>query len=136
MWSPYVSVPICGALAVLTVSIGDWAATFHRIPKLTDSTLHARGAHRVAPIGLTDVAKGNVYGDFEEWLEDSLWPALDSQPSANSALALDSVMDMMEISTNARASQLRHDVSLGIVMENKKLTAEGEPEKWHMEVQL
>ncbi len=42
----------------------------------------------------------------------------------------------MEISTQARASTLRYDVSLGVVLDVKTLTADGEPPKCHMEVQL
>lgn len=115
--------------------LGDWAKTFHRIPKLTDQIFSDRKAHRVASIGLTDMAKGNSYGDFEDWLEECLWPSICDMTSGDSAVAESAAMEM-EISTQARASTLRYDVSLGVVLDVKTLTADEEPPKCHMEVQL
>ena len=94
------------------------------------------GAHRLAAAGLTDAAKGNMYGDFEDWLEDKFWPALMSTQGAHQDPEQELSSVEVEIATNARASSLRYDVSLATVIENRRLTAEGEPEKWHMEIQL
>ncbi|KAJ9614968.1 hypothetical protein H2200_001042 [Cladophialophora chaetospira] len=108
----------------------DWSQTFHRIPKLADSLLQDTGAKRFAPIGLTDASKGNMYGDFEDWLDTSLWANLESgAPKVNTA-------PQIVISTNARASNLRYDVKLATVVQNRVLTAEGEPTKCHMEIEL
>jgi cytochrome P450/NADPH-cytochrome P450 reductase len=98
---------------------------------LTDTTLADKGAHRLAPIGLTDVSKGNIFGDFDDWLDTQFFPAVGSTSTSQA----DTVTNV-EISTSARASSLRHDISLGKVKSIRKLTADGEPVKLHMEVQL
>ena len=90
------------------------------------------GAHRIAPAGFTDAAKGNMYGDFEDWLDDGFWA---NQSSKEVSGTQDAAMNI-EISTNARASSLRYDVNLATVVENKKLTFDGEPTKCHMEIHL
>lgn len=115
--------------------IEDWTKTFHRIPKLTEHYMNEWGAHCLAPIGLTDASRGNMYGDFEDWLDDKLWPSLASSKEGLPAQLVESAVEI-EISTNARASSLRYDVNLATVKDNKCLTAPGEPEKWHMEIQL
>ena len=94
------------------------------------------GAHRLAAAGFTDAAKGNMYGDFEDWLEDKFWPALMSSHGGVKDAEQDISSAEVEIATNARASSLRYDVSLATVIENRRLTAEGESEKRHMEIQL
>lgn len=98
---------------------------------MTDATLADKGAHRLAPIGLTDVSKGNIFGDFDDWLDTHLFPGVGSTSRSQA----DTVTNV-EISTSARASSLRHDISLGKVKSIRKLTADGEPVKLHMEVQL
>ena len=77
-----------------------------------------------------DVARGNIFGDFDDWLDIQLWPAI-------GIIAADSYGGVdIEISTSARASTLRHDIGLGKVISIRKLTAEGEPVKLSMKVQL
>lgn len=63
----------------------------------------------------------------------SLWPNL--QPNNNDNNIHENPIQV-EISTNARASSLRYDVSLAKVKENRLLTSIGEPAKWHMEIEL
>ena len=72
-----------------------------------------------------------MYGDFEDWLDNSLWKNLAVEDNNRVDTATH-----VEISTNTRASNLRYDVSLAKVNENRLLTAKGEPEKCHMEVEL
>ncbi|KIV91681.1 hypothetical protein PV10_06195 [Exophiala mesophila] len=110
----------------------DWSQTFHRIPKLVDGLMTDLGAQKIAPFGSADAAKGDMYGDFEDWLDNSLWKSLSPDSSAE---PLSSSMDI-EISTNARATNLRYDVSLAIVKANYVLTKEGEPVKCHMDIEL
>lgn len=105
--------------------------TFHRIPKLVDQLMGQRCAQRVVSAGFTNIAKGNVFGDFEDWLDGSLWPELVSTTDGTMASPIET-----EISTQARASSLRYDIGVGVVKEVKKLTAAGEPVKCHLEVQL
>jgi cytochrome P450/NADPH-cytochrome P450 reductase len=90
-----------------------------------------RGAQRIVSAGFTNIAKGKVFGDFEDWLDGSLWPALVSKTEDTVASSVET-----EISTQARASSLRYDINVGIVKEVKKLTAAGEPAKFHLEIQL
>ena len=106
------------------------------MPTLTDTLLERHGAQRIAPTGLTDVAQGNIFGDFEDWLDKSLWPSIAPRavPTADEPAAKLTIN--AEISTQARASSLRCDVSLGKVKTIKRLTQDSEPAKWHMEVQL
>ncbi len=72
-----------------------------------------------------------MYGDFEDWLDKSFWTNL----TAGDKGEIDA-STRVEISTNARASNLRYDVGLAKVKENRTLTAKGEPKKCHMEIQL
>jgi cytochrome P450/NADPH-cytochrome P450 reductase len=112
-------------------SPGDWSTTFHRIPKLVDQLMGQRCARRIVSAGFANIAKGNVFGDFEDWLDRSLWPELASTADDTMASPIE-----IEISTQARASSLRYDIGVGVVKEVKKLTAAGEPVKCHLEVQL
>ena len=118
--------------AVFGCGHSDWAGTFHRIPRLVDGLMEEHGAKRIAPIGLTNVAKGNLFGDFEDWLDETLWPALHSKQGSDHA---ENAVHA-EISTQARASSLRYDVNIGKVLKVQKLTGEGEAPKYHVEVQL
>lgn len=89
------------------------------------------GATPMAPVGSTDAAKGTLYSDFEEWLDNDLWTKISTSNAQSSVTPTH-----LEISTDARASSLRHDVSLATVTENRALTMDGEPLKCHMEIQL
>ncbi|KPI37800.1 uncharacterized protein AB675_184 [Cyphellophora attinorum] len=112
----------------------DWVRTLHRIPKLTDELMARAGGKRMAQAGFTDVAKGNVYGDFEEWLDATLWPALRSTGSVDSDEGLPGLD--FELSTDARATALRFDVQPATVKANNRLTSGTEPEKYHLEINL
>jgi cytochrome P450 / NADPH-cytochrome P450 reductase len=112
---------------------GDWSATFHRIPKLVDELMANFGAHKLAPVGFADAARGTLYSDFEEWLDTSFWPSVSSTKTSELVASDEQVID---ISTDARATSLRHDVSPATVVENRQLTGPGEPVKMHMELQL
>ncbi|KAK1147600.1 hypothetical protein N8T08_000942 [Aspergillus melleus] len=52
--------------AVFGVGNSNWPSTFHRIPKLVDSTLKRLGATAIAPIGTTD-AKSDLLGPWDSW---------------------------------------------------------------------
>lgn len=110
----------------------DWAKTFHTIPKLTNKLMADAGAERIAPIGFSDVSAGSVYGDFEDWEDEVLWPQLTPTKNVNHH----DIAISAEISTSSRASSLRCDVSVATVNSNTILTAEGEPIKRYMEIQL
>ncbi|ETI24782.1 hypothetical protein G647_04152 [Cladophialophora carrionii CBS 160.54] len=110
----------------------DWVSTFQRIPKLIDREFDARGAKVIAERGQSDVAEGNVFDDFDSWVDEKLWPALSVDPEGNEvAEGLD-----MVISTSARASHLRHNVQEALVLKNELLTAPDIPEKRQTEFNL
>lgn len=110
----------------------DWVSTFQKIPKLVHSELAAKGATAITSRGESDVGQGNVFDDFDLWQDEKLWPALSADgDTAEVSEALD-----MDISTNARASHLRHNVQEALVLKNELLTAPGIPEKRHTEFQL
>lgn len=110
----------------------DWAKTFHAVPKLTNKLMADAGAERIVPIGFSDVSAGSVYGDFEDWEDEVLWPQLTSVTDIDHH----DITVSAEISTSSRASSLRYDVSVATVNSNTILTTEGEPIKRHIEVQL
>jgi cytochrome P450/NADPH-cytochrome P450 reductase len=113
----------------------DWAKTFHFIPKLTDNLMAGAGAQRIVSIGLSDLAEANVFGDFEDWEEEVLWPQLNPVDEDASQLIPLSTVEA-EISTNARATSLSHDLVVGVVQDTIILTSAGQPTKRHMEIQL
>lgn len=119
--------------AVFGCGHSDWANTFHRIPKLVDELLEKHGAKRIAALGLTDAAKGDIYSDFDNWADTVLWQAIapDSSGELETSVSLE-----VEMSTQNRSSFLRQDVQVGTVTESRRLTADEEPEKRHLEVQL
>ena len=119
--------------AVFGCGHSDWHNTFHRIPRLVDELLEKHGGKRIAPLGLTDAAKGDIYSDFESWADNDLWSAI--APNSTGELETDAGLEV-EISTQDRSSYLRQDVQIGNVAESRKLTVEGEPEKRHLEIQL
>lgn len=109
----------------------DWNETFHRIPKLVNSELEKRAATRIAPFGSANAAKGAVLDDFERWQSELLKQLQQYAPNVTS-----SHVELAEISTDQRASQLSSGLSLSKVKDVKILTAPGEPEKRHMEIEL
>jgi cytochrome P450/NADPH-cytochrome P450 reductase len=126
------------AYAVFGCGHHDWATTFHRIPKLVDATLAEHGATRIAPIGLTDAAQGNMLTDFETWEDDTFWLAMAEKYGVSAQPADGDVVPSglsIEMST-PRSSTLRQDVKEAVVMAAKTLTAPEAPPKKHMEIQL
>ncbi|KAI3323944.1 bifunctional P-450:NADPH-P450 reductase [Xylariaceae sp. AK1471] len=122
---------------VFGVGHHDWAQTFHRIPKMVDSKLEENGATRVADIGLSDAGTADTFTDFETWEDNVLWPALQKKYGTESAKADDMQSAGLSVEvTNPRTSTLRQDVMEAFVVDTRKLTAEGEPPKKHIEIAL
>lgn len=109
----------------------DWVSTFHRIPKLLDSSFEEYGATRIADIGLGDVGAGDVFDDFDKWQDEKLWSALGGRVSTSEESEL-----VIEVDTASRRSTLRQDVKEAIVVSNTVLTAPGEAEKRHIVLNL
>ncbi|KAK4508329.1 hypothetical protein PRZ48_002067 [Zasmidium cellare] len=127
--------------AVFGCGHSDWKQTFHRIPTTIDSMLEKAGGKKICDIGLTDAAKGAMMSDFQNWEDQTLWPALKKHfgggdEEADSA-GIASISQSVSIEVfNRRASHLRSDVSEAKVIAAKTLTAPGIPEKKHIEIQL
>ena len=95
-----------------------------------------RGAKRLAPRGYSDAADNDIFNDFDKWVDKSFWPAIAAEYGVeeeddSQGRGLD-----IEITAGSRSSDLRQDVSEAIVRDVKILTAPGEPEKRHIEIQL
>lgn len=111
----------------------DWSSTLHRIPKLVDSCLEKRGAHRIAPLGLSDVSEGKELNDFEAWEDKILWPALTEKYGA---IAPEGPAISVAV-TSPRKSTLHQNMKEGSVLVTKTLTSsDASIEKHHVEIQL
>jgi len=84
--------------------------------------------------------KGDMMSAFQNWEDETLWPALRAKfggSAVDQAYEAAASVHNLEIAvSNKRASQLRADVSEGKVVATKVLTAAGQPEKRHIEIQL
>lgn len=122
---------------VFGVGHHDWAQTFHRVPKLVDTKLEENGATRIAEMGLSDTGAGDTFTDFETWEDGVFWPALHKRyGTADSNIQdVQSAGLSVEI-TSPRTSTLRQDVREAFVVDTRRLTADGEPLKKHIEIAL
>ncbi|KAL9124185.1 MAG: hypothetical protein Q9217_006463, partial [Psora testacea] len=114
----------------------DWVSTFHRIPKLVDRLLEEHGATRMADIGLSDVASGHVFDDFDEWQDEILWSGVGKYFETSSKLSVQNHGLDIRFHPTSRTTDLRQDVSEAVVQENTLLTAPGCPEKRHLTLQI
>jgi len=125
------------SFAVFGCGHKDWKSTYQRIPKLVDDLLLARGAAKVAERGEADASHGDIFTEFDTWEDAQLWPAITERfggkPAAGDATA--SAISV-EISSKKRSSNLRMDVREARVTAAHSLTAPGEPQKRHLEIQL
>ncbi|KAG9088707.1 hypothetical protein FS749_001950 [Ceratobasidium sp. UAMH 11750] len=109
-----------------------------RIPRLIDATLEKRGATRLLERGEADAGGDMFTQSFEEW-EDKLWKTLakDYGVKAQEGAPAPGVEVQLVGSATDRAATLRQPESrLGLVVENRVLTAEDAPVKRHIEFQL
>lgn len=124
--------------AVFGCGHSDWASTFQKIPTLIDDILPKFGAQRISDRGLSDVSKQDTFGDFETWTSGKLWPALDQYlTSSKDSSKLSTIPTIeIELTSEERAAHLQQNVQWANVIDAKVLTAEGEPEKRHIEIEL
>ncbi|KAG8740203.1 hypothetical protein FRC10_004604 [Ceratobasidium sp. 414] len=126
------------SFAVFGAGNHDWAHTYQRIPRLIDAALEKRGATRLLERGEADAGGDMFVQSFEEW-EDKLWKTLskDYGVKAKEGAQAPAVEVKLVGSATDRAATLRQpDSRLGLVIENRVLTAEGAPSKRHIEFQL
>ncbi|KAK4096180.1 cytochrome P450 [Parathielavia hyrcaniae] len=117
----------------------DWNQTFHRVPTLVDGTMSERGATRICDMGLTDVADGDMFTNFEQWEDDVFWPAIEAKygTTATGAGNDDAPSDSLDVQfSSPRSSTLRQDVKEATVVDEKVLTTAAAPTKKHIEIQL
>ncbi|KAF2706929.1 cytochrome P450 [Pleomassaria siparia CBS 279.74] len=123
--------------AVFGCGHSDWAKSFHRIPLLLDDTIEKRGGERIAPIGTTDAAKGDIFTDFETWEDKEFWPAMRERYGAADAPTGTSYEASLDVEISSpRSSTLRQDVREARVEEVEVLSAGGFGEKRHIEISL
>jgi cytochrome P450/NADPH-cytochrome P450 reductase len=118
----------------------DWPQTFHHVPKLVDGIMGARGASKICDMGLTDVAQGDMFTDFEQWEDDVFWPAVATR-YGTAGVIVDNDDSLLSPSldirfSSPRSSTLRQDVKEATVVGERLLTAPGASPKKHIEVQL
>jgi cytochrome P450 / NADPH-cytochrome P450 reductase len=125
--------------AVFGCGHSDWASTFQKIPTLVDEVLTTLGAERLAERGSSDVSKQDTFGDFESWTSGKLWsalgPHLELSSKDSSHICSIPTIDI-EVTSEERAAHLQQNVQWANVLDTKVLTAEGEPEKRHIEIEL
>ena len=95
-----------------------------------------KGASRIAPKGLSDVAGGHVFDDFDNWLDNSLWTGLTKAFGGEVGETQQNYELELEFQKSSRSTDLRQDVHEAIVQEAKSLTAPGEAEKRHIKLEL
>lgn len=124
--------------AVFGCGHSDWSATFQRIPTLIDDMFEKKQAKRITPRGFADAAKGDIFNDFDQWTDQTFWPAMakhSGHTPTNKIIDRSPKLEI-DISEGDRASRLRQDVHPAIVHDTQCLVAPGEPEKRHMEITL
>ncbi|KAK9321298.1 cytochrome P450 [Lipomyces orientalis] len=114
----------------------DWFETFHRIPKLIDSMLDELGGNRIAQIGLSDAAKGEIFTDFETWEDEVFWPAMSEKYGIKQSAEAEAVPALSVEFSTPRTSSLRQDVREACIVDVKTLSAPGQPLKKHLEIKL
>ncbi|CAG7922629.1 unnamed protein product [Penicillium olsonii] len=120
--------------AVFGTGHRDWARTFHKIPNLINTLMETCGAKRFAKLGTADTSEDDPFAELEMWEEQYLWPGLESE------------FDLAKIEDSEGKHEVhiqiglphrpRSDYGAGIVRSNRILTAEKEPKKIHVEIEL
>jgi cytochrome P450/NADPH-cytochrome P450 reductase len=117
----------------------DWSSTYQRVPKLVDSSIANLGGDRIVDRGESDAANRDIFGDFDNWMDDKLWPALlsnDGQVKPSPRRPAEAPSIQIEIALQQRATHLQQNVQWAKIVNARKLTAPGEPEKRHIEIHL
>ncbi|KAH8660589.1 cytochrome P450 [Xylariales sp. PMI_506] len=130
--------------AVYGCGHADWVGTYHRIPKLIDSTMETLGADRIAPVGLTDAKERDMFSDFESWEDNVLWPAIEKRfdtgsTSTGEGTSSTSGGGFRVAFSSPRASTLRQNVEEALVLDSRALVSgpgRDGSDKRHIELQL
>ncbi|ESZ96262.1 hypothetical protein SBOR_3317 [Sclerotinia borealis F-4128] len=120
--------------AVFGCGHSDWKSTYQKVPTIVDNRMAEFGSLRLVPRGLSDAAKGDLSGDFDDWSNKIFWPKVSRGSKSHGSIA-NAGMNI-EISTQPGVTSLRQDVQDGVIVGSKVLTAPGTPEKRHLEIEL
>lgn len=82
------------------------------------------------------MANGRISDDFDSWADAQFWPGIEEVYGKSESAAAASIGLDIDLEPGSRATDLRQDVREAIVLENKQLTAPGEPIKKHITIQL
>ncbi|KAF8713295.1 cytochrome P450, partial [Rhizoctonia solani] len=126
------------SFAVFGAGNHEWAQTYQRIPRLVDAILEKKGAKRLLELGEGDAGGSSFLESFNEW-EENLWSALAKEYNIEAQGG--SNVPKLEIEfvggpTNRAAILRQPDSRLGLVIQNKIMTAPGAPVKHHIEFEL
>ncbi|KAF4813199.1 Bifunctional cytochrome P450/NADPH--P450 reductase [Colletotrichum siamense] len=113
----------------------DWPATLFKVPMALDAMLDAAGAQRLATLGTADTATCDVFSELESWLDNHLWPAL----LDNDGRIVDRESPNVDIEVklgNGFQPTARKGFIPAFVEESRMLSAEGVPQKRHLELRL
>ncbi|KAF8713414.1 cytochrome P450, partial [Rhizoctonia solani] len=123
--------------AVFGAGNRDWVHTYQRVPRLVDEVLGKKGAKRLLELGEADASGDRFSESFDEW-EQKLWGILSKEYNLQSKGLNTAGIDIKFLGTpNNRAITLRQpDSRLGLVLENKLLTAPKAAAKRHIEFEL
>jgi cytochrome P450 / NADPH-cytochrome P450 reductase len=113
--------------------LGDWKDTYQKIACQIYDQMQRKGATALTHRGAADVTEGNVIGDFDTWMQDSLWPSVSKAFSAAEVKATtERLTTMLHIpGSGAHADAIRAEVVEVVAMTEQ----EGRP-KYHMEIKL
>lgn len=93
------------------------------------------GAHSVAIRGVADAGDGNIFGDFDTWQADQLWPGMEriygAQVMDNSVHSVIEAGSELAGTTTSVKSQIQARVK-----EVRALTREEDRPKYHVELDL
>lgn len=113
----------------------EWAGTFQRVPTLVDDAFIRCGSIPIASRGASDAANNNILNDFDQWADESLWPALAKHyhTMPRDSETEDGSFDVLQ---SNRIIGLFQDGGQAIVQEVKVLTAPTEPQKRYVKILL
>ena len=116
----------------------DWARTYQAVPKAVDEHLARAGAHRLVERGEAN-ARGDFFGDFEDWYSH-FWAPVNAELGQSGTEPATSPMIEVEFIGAVRDPILRQNqLDLGTVVANRELVDMGKPgarSKRHVEIAL
>lgn len=126
------------AFAVFGCGHRDWVRTFLRVPKYLDGVLEERGGTRLAVLGTSDVAQGEVLSDFTTWEECVFWPAMRKRYGVGSASTVhEAAESALQVTVCVPGTMaLRRDLHQARVVASDTLSSTGSSVKRHLEIAL